>query len=209
MIHGNCSVEVVSLCFSYFKYSEFGVAEQTLNRLQEVAGSNKTSVSAVVTLWCESHGSTVRSTSLSLLIISSRTVPCQSQQDWSVRSIVVVILLLQALSDHIIHLLVILLSWSENTLCLSGRASEKGAVGLVIDVGTCAGSSEGKTGVEAGGGLLCGWSLGGVCAAALLAESSASRGGEGGAGGGSEGGGCACEGAGGGGHGELKLSSYY
>lgn len=38
----------------------------------------------------------------------SRSVPCQSQQDGSVAAIVVVIVLLQPLRDHVVHLLVVL-----------------------------------------------------------------------------------------------------
>ncbi len=166
----------------------FRELQPTLDRLKEVAGGHQTRVCTVVTLWGKSHSSTVRSTSLGLLVVSSGAMPCQSKQNWSVGSIIIIILLLQSCGNIVVNLLVVLLLWDENSGSLIRGALEEGAVGLIVDVCASTAGREGESGEETGFGLLgCLWTGGGVGAAEGGAGSVEGRG----AGGGLEGVGCA------------------
>jgi hypothetical protein len=100
----------------------------TLNWVQEFPRGKKTSIGTVTRFWCESHGSTVAATGASLSIECSTCVPRQSDQDGTVRSIIIIILLLQSRSDFVVDLLVILEGWGEDALGLTRRAGEEGAV---------------------------------------------------------------------------------
>jgi hypothetical protein len=49
--------------------------------LEEVTSKLQTSIGAVVRLGSESHGSSVATTSASLLVVGTASVPCQSNKD--------------------------------------------------------------------------------------------------------------------------------
>lgn len=95
----------------------------TFYRLQEVPCMLQSCVCTVVCLRCESHGSTIATACLGQLIIRPRAVPRQAQQHWTIRSIVIVVLFVEPCGDKVVHLLVILLGWTEYLGCGRGRVS--------------------------------------------------------------------------------------
>lgn len=48
----------------------------------------------------------------------SRSVPCQSQEDWAVAAVIVVVVLFQSLRNHIVHVLVVFEAWAEDSRSL-------------------------------------------------------------------------------------------
>src|SRR3954454_5535312 len=82
----------------------------------------------------KSHRSTIASTRSSLFIICSTGMPRQPYQDRSIRSIIVVVLLLKPSRNLVVHLLVIFLLGSENALRLACRSGEKRSIALGIEV---------------------------------------------------------------------------
>jgi len=108
--------------------------ELLLDGLHEVSGSLQTSIGTVVTFWGKSHGSTIATTSSGCCIVGSACVPGQSHQDWTVASIIIVIFLLECLGNLVVNLLVIFGLGTEDTLSLTGRAREEGAVALGVEV---------------------------------------------------------------------------
>src|SRR5258708_37873118 len=99
-------------------------------------------------LRCEPHGSTIATPSPSLVIEGAAGVPGQSQQDWAVRAIVVIVLLLQPRRNLVVHLLVVLELGRED-LGLVGAA----ALGVVV-VPCSAEGQRSNTQVQARGGGL-------------------------------------------------------
>jgi len=67
---------------------------RTLNGLQEVSSSLQSSIGSVTRLGMEPHRGSIASSSTSFLVIGSARMPRQSHQNWSIRSIIIVILLL-------------------------------------------------------------------------------------------------------------------
>ena len=85
----------------------------TFDWFEEVSGCFQASVGSVVTFGGETHGSAVRATGISLLVVAVRVryfsksdtgvrirglrstaMPCQSNNHWTVAAIIIVILLL-------------------------------------------------------------------------------------------------------------------
>lgn len=148
-----------------------GVQPRTLDGLQEVSGRLQTSVGAVASLRCESHGSTIGSTSTSLLVIGTTCVPGQSEQDGTIAPIIILILVRELSSDLFVDLLVVLELWGKETSGLGRRSREERTVAGAVEVvaaGTTSEDESSKTNVDSAGGGLSG--RGRVCATRLLAE---------------------------------------
>ena len=151
----------------------------SLYGLEEIAGSEKTGVGAVITLRGEAHSGAVAATGASLLIVGAACVPSEAEEDGAEAAIVVVVLLLEALGDLVVHALVVLLGRVDN-LGRGGRGSTGGGVVPVAEA-TSGGGSSSKQSAGARRLLRV---LGGVEASPLLAEGLARSSGEGVPGGG-------------------------
>ena len=149
---------------------EIGVGEPRelgLDGLEEVAGGEQAGVGAVVGLGGEAHGGTVAATSSGGLVKGARCVPGETQQDGTEAAIVVVVLLLEARGNLVVHLLVVGLGRVDNL----GRGGGGAAVGgqEVVTQTTGGGSS---SQVQPGGRALLGLGLlRGIETTALGAES--------------------------------------
>lgn len=117
---------------------EIGVGdpwEGLLDGGEEVAGCFEAGVGAVVAFRGEAHGGAIGATGVGQLVVAgvcqlrskserpevnsrSRSVPCETQQDGTVATIVVFIMLLQQLRNLVVRLLVVLKSRDERLLVL-------------------------------------------------------------------------------------------
>ena len=143
----------------------------TLDGLEEVTGNVEAGVGAVGGLGREPHGSTVAATGLRLGVIGAAGVPGKAEEDGSIAAILVLVVLLDELGDGVVHLLVVLLG-------VLG-VQDRGRAGLVEEVVARATDSSRAAEPEERGRAAGLGGLGGVEAAAALAEGLAGRGDEG------------------------------
>lgn len=101
----------------------------TLDWLQEVPGSFETGIGAVVGFGGKSHGCTIAASGLGVRVVSSRSMPGQSDEDWSIAAIIIIILILELLRHSLVYLLVVLVGWGKWTLGVTG-----GQVALLPEV---------------------------------------------------------------------------
>ena len=87
----------------------------TLHWLEEVSGVLQTSIGTVITFWSKPHSRTVAATGSCSCIVGTAAVPRESDQDWTIAAIVVLITLDQEVGDLVVDLLVVLFRWLENT----------------------------------------------------------------------------------------------
>ena len=71
-------------------------------------------VRSMVTLRRKPHGSTVTPARACFCVVRAARVPRQSDQDWAIAAIIVIVLLDQKSSDLIVHLLVVVFGWLED-----------------------------------------------------------------------------------------------
>lgn len=129
----------------------------------------------MVALGREAHGSTVAAAGAGLLVIGATGVPSQAQKDGAVAAVVIVFLLLETASDLVVHGLVV--------LKLGGEDLGRGRARIVrIEPVPAGGEGTTGSGPDPGGAVALGGGLGGVEAAAALAESDTRGGAQGGPG---------------------------